>query len=63
MLLTASKGSFDSKHRSNLYVINILYCHLKRCNNTFFGVHPIFGVTQAGGYRGGWRLDVRIMNV
>ena len=28
-----------------------------------FLVHPIFGVIQAGVYRGGWRLDVRIMNV
>ncbi|WP_308262485.1 hypothetical protein [Prevotella sp.] len=28
-----------------------------------FLVHPIFGVIQAGGYRGGWRLDVRIMDV
>ena len=26
-------------------------------------VHSIFGVIQARGYRGGWRLDVRIMNV
>ena len=26
-------------------------------------VHSIFGVIQAGGYRGGWRLDVHIMNV
>ena len=28
-----------------------------------FLVHPIFGVIQAGVYRGGWRLDVRIMDV
>ena len=26
-------------------------------------VHPIIGVIQAGVYRGGWRLDVRIMDV
>ena len=26
-------------------------------------VHPIFGVIQAGVYRGVWRLDVRIMDV
>ena len=26
-----------------------------------FLVHPIFGVIQAGVYRGGWRLDVRII--
>ncbi len=28
-----------------------------------FLVHPIFGVIQAGVYRGGWHLDVRIMDV
>ena len=29
----------------------------------FYMVHPIFGVIQAGVYRGGWCLDVRIMDV
>ena len=29
----------------------------------FYMVHPIFGVIQAGVYREGWCLDVRIMDV
>ena len=29
----------------------------------YSNVHPIFGVIQAGVYRGSWRLDVRIMDV
>ncbi len=37
------------------------YVRLFLCLNK--KVLPIFGVIQTGGYRGGWHLDVRIMDV
>ncbi len=30
---------------------------------SLFLVLPIFGVIQTGAYRGGWHLDIRIMDV
>ena len=46
--------------KTRLYILSHIAFRMKPTENK---VHSIFGVIQAGVYRGGWRLDVHIMNV
>ena len=68
--------SYDNQQGQKVYVTEVICDSMaflesrrsveeqnQQSQQNIFKVHPIFGVIQAGVYREGWRLDVRIMDV